>query len=182
MLDIPTGVKVYYDEVVAFAKKFGLYEPVAPRVEVGQRYGSAYPGSSVVLRVFTSGEERRSATVGSRQWPEGELMTMSWQELQSQQWDLWHKEHDDKQYLKKALDYVGASREDRKLVLTKDFAPFSFGFEMYRPRNLQEVAPEWVFMFNGAIIYHGPHDRNGMDNNPTLAVSLTPCDGWSVHT
>lgn len=38
------------------------------------------------------------------------------------------------------------------------------------------------FWFNGGLIFHGPHDGGGNGGAPTFSVSLTPQDGWSIHT
>lgn len=41
---------------------------------------------------------------------------------------------------------------------------------------------EWVYWFNGGLLYHGNHDGFGSGEAPTLAVTLNPTDGWSIHT
>lgn len=41
---------------------------------------------------------------------------------------------------------------------------------------------EWVHWFNGGLLYHGNHDGFGSGEAPTLAVTLNPTDGWSIHT
>jgi len=57
--------------------------------------------------------------------------------------------------------------------LFQDFAPHSF--EFVRLRNGEHV-------YNGGLIFHGPHDGGGNGGAPTFSVSLTPQDGWSIHT
>lgn len=102
--------------------------------------------------------------------------------------------------LKKALDYLGsyADHENKGLtrcILLKDFAPYSFEFVMHRRVTDVEaqrkiaargVKPEngvyWQYWFSGGVIFHGAHDGGGDGSAPTFAVSLTPTDGWSVHT
>jgi hypothetical protein len=62
--------------------------------------------------------------------------------------------------------------------LSPDFAPQSFHFGMERRGAGGEYAP-W---FNGGLIYHGPHDNGGDGSFPTLAVTMSPTQGWSIHT
>ena len=54
-----------------------------------------------------------------------------------------------------------------------DFAPYSFTFA---------VTKDGKTFLNGGLIYHGQHDRGGDGGAPTFSVSLTPQDGWSIHT
>ena len=61
--------------------------------------------------------------------------------------------------------------------LYHDGAPFSFGFLMRLRRGGKYL--DW---FNGALIFHGPHDGGGDGTAPTLAVCLQPTVGWTVHT
>lgn len=62
----------------------------------------------------------------------------------------------------------GGDKPGGKVVLFKDFAPYSF---------------EWSTEgMNGGLIFHGAHDGGGNGGAPTFSVSLTPCDGWSIHT
>jgi len=35
---------------------------------------------------------------------------------------------------------------------------------------------------HGGLLYHGPHDGFGSGSAPVFAVTLEPCDGWSIHT
>jgi hypothetical protein len=37
-------------------------------------------------------------------------------------------------------------------------------------------------VMNGGLLYHGSHDGFGSGSGPTFAVTLSPTDGWSVHT
>jgi len=62
--------------------------------------------------------------------------------------------------------------------LYKDFAPYSFYFVMHR-LLVDGTYSQW---FNGGLIFHGTHDGGGDGGMPTLSVSLTPQDGWSIHT
>jgi len=57
--------------------------------------------------------------------------------------------------------------------LGKDFAPYSFSF--YLARNEKVI-------LNGGVIFHGQHDNGGDGSAPTYSVSLSPQDGWSIHT
>lgn len=57
--------------------------------------------------------------------------------------------------------------------LFKDWAPLSFAFRVFRGAD---------YWFNGGLIFHGSHDNGGDGGAPTLTVSLSPANGWSVHT
>lgn len=50
-----------------------------------------------------------------------------------------------------------------KCELYNDFAPFSFGFSMYQLKIMENGEREYVFWFNGGLIYHDG-------------------SGWEVHT
>lgn len=63
--------------------------------------------------------------------------------------------------------------------LYKDFAPYSFEFVL---EVLYEDENDWIFQFNGGLIFHGDHDNGGDGGGPTFSVNLSPQDGWSVHT
>jgi hypothetical protein len=65
-----------------------------------------------------------------------------------------------------------------KCELMKDFAPYSFSFTMYR-RNSKG---EYEYWWNGGLIFHGAHDGHGSGAGPTFAVTLSPSDGWEVHS
>ncbi len=73
---------------------------------------------------------------------------------------------------------ISMKKRKTKCVLFSDFAPASFEFAMYR----QKPTGEYEFWFNGGLIYHGPHDGWGSGAGPTFSVTLTPTNGWSVHT
>lgn len=80
--------------------------------------------------------------------------------------------------LQKELDFLSGFGGDPDKVecrLFKDFAPYSFYFEMMRNEKLY---------FNGGLILHGAHDRGGDGGMPTLSVSLNPDTRphWQVHT
>ena len=57
--------------------------------------------------------------------------------------------------------------------LYEDFAPLSFYFEVIKNGHLQLC---------GVLIYHGKHDGGGNGCAPTYSVSLSPCQGWQIHT
>lgn len=65
-----------------------------------------------------------------------------------------------------------------RVTLHTDFAPYSFSVIWERKNK----TGEWVFWFNGGLIYHGPHDRGGDGGGPTFSVCLEPYHGWSIHT
>ena len=81
--------------------------------------------------------------------------------------------------LQKELDYLAnySDRETRCLLFT-DFAPQSFQFTM----EVKNKDGEWEYWFNGGLIFHGAHDGHGSGAAPTFSVTLTPTDGWSIHT
>lgn len=87
--------------------------------------------------------------------------------------------------LQKNLEYLGtyACNDGRqtRCRLFRDFAPMSFFFRM---ELKQEHEPDdaYRFWFVGGLIYHGPHDNGGDGGAPTFSVSITPQDGWSIHT
>lgn len=63
-------------------------------------------------------------------------------------------------------------------LLYTDFAPYSFALAMQR--RTQDGAYE--DLWNGGLIYHGPHDGFGSGAAPTYSVSLDGEHGWSIHT
>lgn len=73
--------------------------------------------------------------------------------------------------------YAGADRTVCRLF--RDFAPLSFEFVMYRREEPGRDARIW---FNGGLIFHGAPDGYGSGAAPTFSVTLTPTDGWSIHT
>lgn len=65
-----------------------------------------------------------------------------------------------------------------RVRLSPDFAPMSFYFVIEKKND----KGEWTTLFNGGLLFHGRHDGNGSGAAPTLAVTLTPEQGWSLHT
>ena len=65
------------------------------------------------------------------------------------------------------------SNTGSETTLYEDFSPKSFYFVRYK---------ESEFVGNGGIIFHGKHDGYGSGNAPTFSVSLTPVNGWQIHT
>jgi hypothetical protein len=85
--------------------------------------------------------------------------------------------------LQEKLDYLDSYAEhgDRGNTvchLFPDFAPHSFQFRIEIRGEDGEYKP-WLF---GGCLYHGPHDGGSDGSFPTLAVSLSPCHGWQIHT
>ncbi len=76
------------------------------------------------------------------------------------------------------LEHFGGKDRSTRCTLFHDFAPYSFAFQM----EVQKKDGTWVDWFNGGLIFHGAHDGGGCGCLPTLAVSLTPTTGWSIHT
>jgi hypothetical protein len=70
-------------------------------------------------------------------------------------------------------------------ILGKDFAPHSFTFATYGPpppRGERSGAkPNRKLMIHGGLIYQGP-SAPGDGSFQTLCVSLTPDNGWFLHT
>jgi hypothetical protein len=115
--------QAHFDEVVAFAKRSGKYEPAV-------------------------GEEGNSC-------------------------------------LKSRLDYLesyGGKGEDSesqmRVRLFKDFAPYSFGFVMEQ----RGTDGQYQHVLTGGLLFHGTIDGYGSGQGPTLSVTLTPVDGWAIHT
>jgi len=61
-----------------------------------------------------------------------------------------------------------------RVNLFSDFAPLSFTFSVLDKQNR--------LIYNGGLIYHGSHDNGGDGSSPTFSVSLTPVNGWAIHT
>ena len=86
--------------------------------------------------------------------------------------------------LDKSLKFLHGYQEPPKpcgvtrCELVPDFAPYSFYFVMKRKGE----DGEYRTMFNGGLIFHGPHDGFGSGEFPTLSVSLSPSHGWEIHT
>ena len=80
------------------------------------------------------------------------------------------------------LEKYGGKSEDgaerMRVRLFRDFAPYSFGFVIEQ----KTATDEWARLFEGGLLYHGPHDGNGSGAGPTFAVTLAPTLGWSIHT
>ena len=72
----------------------------------------------------------------------------------------------------KQVDYY----YDAEISIYNDFAPHSFEFVR---RNLKGI-----FMGNGGIIFHGPHDGFGSGSAPSFSVSLDDSKEirWQIHT
>ena len=78
-------------------------------------------------------------------------------------------------------NYGGKDKDgtDRMRVrLMPDGAPMSFYFAIEKKTD----SGEWKLLFDGGLLYHGPHDGNGSGVGPTFAVTLEPTAGWSIHT
>lgn len=85
--------------------------------------------------------------------------------------------------LESQLEYLDgyAEHDERgktRCRLFKDFAPMSFAFVMER----KDADGSYQTWFNGGLIFHGSLDGYGSGSAPTFSVTLTPTDGWSVHT
>lgn len=80
------------------------------------------------------------------------------------------------------LEKYGSKNDDgtnrMRVRLFRDFAPHSFGFVIEQ----KSADDTWSRLFEGGLIYHGPHDGNGSGAGPTFAVTLEPTVGWSIHT
>ncbi len=85
---------------------------------------------------------------------------------------------------------------DAICILGYDFAPMSFTFSLYvpcdndHPKVVKDIyvlkaypmLKNHQLLFHGGLIFHGNHDGYGSGAAPTFSVSLTPTNGWSVHT
>jgi hypothetical protein len=82
----------------------------------------------------------------------------------------------------KYLENYGGKNSDgsdrMRVRLMPDGAPMSFYFVIEKRND----AGEWRTLFNGGLLFHGRHDGHGTGADPTLAVTLTPVSGWSLHT
>ena len=88
-----------------------------------------------------------------------------------------------RQQLEEKLQYLATyaehgERGKTQCTLRRDFAPYSFEFVIER-RDADGQYQPW---FVGGLIYHGTHDNGGDGSYPSLAVTLQPVNGWSVHT
>ena len=79
------------------------------------------------------------------------------------------------------LEKYGGKDEDGtdrvRVRLLRDPAPYSFTFLIE-----QKSGDDWRPLFNGGLLFHGPHDGSGSGAGPTFAVTLEPTVGWSIHT
>jgi hypothetical protein len=78
-----------------------------------------------------------------------------------------------------------------KTIIFDDYSNHSFEFARWKEREDNEQAGTWVqhqdgkfyqLRGNGGVIFHGVHDNGGDGSAPTFSVSLTPVNGWSIHT
>jgi len=87
-----------------------------------------------------------------------------------------------KDNLQEKLDYLStyAERADHKTKceLLKDWAPYSFGFAMYK----QNTTGGYTYWFSGGLIFHGIAENMEGYKSPTFSATLTPVKGWVVHT
>ncbi len=83
-------------------------------------------------------------------------------------------------FLKNRLDYLEhyGKSDTTRVRLMPDGAPYSFYFVIEQ----KNAAGEWERLFNGGLLFHGPHDGLGSGSGPTFACTLTPTIGWSIHT
>jgi len=93
------------------------------------------------------------------------------------------REHNDSS-LQKCLNRLG-SRETDLLVISNDFAPYSFLFGCYDidkegDRIIKDV--KCRLTLNGGIIFHGKHDGGGNGSSPTYSVCIESANGWKIHT
>ena len=79
--------------------------------------------------------------------------------------------------LKFLNEYAG--KQNTRCLIRKDWGTEpNFVFEMQR----KDQEGNYRFMFNGGLLFHGPHDGFGSGLGPTFAVTLNPTDGFSIHT
>ena len=72
-------------------------------------------------------------------------------------------------------------RAEVRVHLLPDFAKYSFVFTVEVKYDGRE-AEGWVHQYNGGLIFHGSHDNGGDGSPPTFSVTMSPVDGWSIHT
>jgi len=68
-----------------------------------------------------------------------------------------------------------AENRDADVYLYKDFAPMSLFFAISSNLCIGTV-------LHGGLIFHGQHDGYGSGSAPSFSVTLTPTDGWAIHT
>lgn len=69
--------------------------------------------------------------------------------------------------LKRLESWEKNPRRPCEITLTKDFAPYSFGFAEHYPDGSTGIV--------GGLLYHGNPDES-------FAVQLEPFHGWQIHT
>ena len=132
----------------------------------------------------------------------------AWKARESGASAIWESWLQNTKYLQSYACRTDAGLETTRCVtmLSRDFAPLSFDVTWFMRRNdLDErdkmfLARRWNVKamfenqewrkiekyyrrwFNGGMIYHGPHDGFGNGSGPTFSVSLSPTNGWSIHT
>jgi len=79
----------------------------------------------------------------------------------------------------KFLRRMKCGNQECQVVLTTDFAPYSF---MWYHQTRTEPGAPWRQWYFGGLIFHGPHDRGGDGGAPTYCVNLGDSDGWSLHS
>lgn len=67
-----------------------------------------------------------------------------------------------------------------RVHLIPDFSKYSFVFTV--EAQYEGRGEEWAHQYNGGLIFHGPHDNGGDGSGPTYSVTMSPTDGWSIHT
>jgi hypothetical protein len=76
--------------------------------------------------------------------------------------------------------YANRADKDTQCCLFQDHAPWSFQFEM---KTRESPNTPWESWFPGGLILHGAHDAGGVTGGaPTFSCTLSPVDGWQVHT
>lgn len=105
----------------------------------------------------------------------------------------WNSE-DLKESAKMCLEHPKGETFKRSLETIQNIAANSGGqATMFNDTyKLPTVAFYWVIdrvvdgqtsmVMNGGLLYHGAHDGFGSGSAPTFAVTLSPTDGWSIHT
>ena len=85
-----------------------------------------------------------------------------------------------------------------RIRLFKDFAPYSFTFQLESLRVIKDEVSvdeenekgrymettkveQWKPEVFGGVILHGAHDGGGNGGAPTFSVNMSPEDGWAVH-
>ena len=84
--------------------------------------------------------------------------------------------------LQKRLDYLdtyacGDDKEKTRCKLFKDFAPYSFEFEMQARAN----DGGYRYWFNGGLIYYGPNE-DGVSGQYSVRIGDTREVDWTINT